>query len=248
MARRMPKAMQSELRERLAQESARLMIEHGILDFGQAKRKAAERLAVTAFGALPSNSQIEACLAERQRIFEPDEHAVRLEHLRRVTLELMSQLAGFEPRLAGAVLNGTATSTSRIELHVFAASAEAVAFALKLHGHNPTPSQQRFRFGGGRLMQIPAYRFQAGGAAVITPVFPEHGIREAPLSNVNQRPMARASRREIEALLAPELKSLPQTDLPQTDLRQTNLSQTDRALADPTPAGPGLARAARRSG
>jgi len=243
MARRMPKAMQSELRERLAQESARLMIEHGILDFGLAKRKAAERLAVTAFGALPSNSQIEACLAERQRIFEPDDHAVRLAHLRRVALELMSQLAGFEPRLAGAVLNGTATSTSRVELHVFAASAEAVAFTLKLHGHNPSPSQQRFRFGGGRQMQIPAYRFQVGGAPVMIPVFPEHGIREAPLSSVNQRPMARASRREIEALLAPELESLPQTDPQQTDP-----TQTDPTLADPTLAGSDLARAGRRSG
>jgi hypothetical protein len=199
----MPKAMQSELRERLAQESARLMIEHGILDFGLAKRKAAERLAVTAFGALPSNSQIEACLAERQRIFEPDSHADRLEHLRRVALELMRELAGFEPRLAGPVLNGTATTSSRIELHVFAASAEAVAFRLELHRYRPSTGQQRFRFGGGRQMQVPAYRFQAEGVAVVMPVFPEHGIREAPLSSVNRRPMARASRREIEALLAP---------------------------------------------
>jgi hypothetical protein len=37
---------------------------------------------------------------------------------------------------------------------------------------------------------------------VLTPVFPELGIREAPLSNVNQRPMTRASRRAIEALLS----------------------------------------------
>jgi len=203
MARRMSKGLQAELRERLAQESARLMIEHGIVDFGLAKRKAAERLAVTAFGALPSNSQIEACLAERQRIFEPDGHADRLEHMRRLALDLMRQLAGFAPRLTGPVLAGTATSSSRIELHVFAASAEAVAFALEHHGHRPAPCQQRFRYGGGRQVQIPGYRFQADGARVVTPVFPEHGIREAPLSSVNRRPMARASRREIEALLEP---------------------------------------------
>jgi hypothetical protein len=200
----MPRATLTELRERLAQESARLMIEHGIVDFGLAKRKAAERLAVTAFGALPSNSQIEACLAERQRIFEPDGHADRLEHMRRLAVDLMQQLAGFEPRLVGPVLSGTATSSSRIELHLFAASAEAVAFTLERHGHRPNSIQQRFRYGGGRQLQIPAYRFQADGTAVVTPVFPENGIREAPLSSVNQRPMVRASRREIEALLAPE--------------------------------------------
>jgi hypothetical protein len=202
MTRRMPKALQQELRERLAQESARLMIEHGIADFRLAKRKAAERLAVSAVGALPSNAQIEACLVERQRIFAPEGFTDWIAHLRRLALELMQQLESFEPRLAGPVLAGTATSTSRIELHVFAGSAEAVAFALEDHGHRLTACQQRFRFGGGRQVQVPGYRFRLDGAAVLTPVFPEKGIREAPLSSVNQRPMARASRREIEALLA----------------------------------------------
>ena len=201
MPRRPSKPLQIEMRERLAQESARLMIEHGIVDFGLAKRKAAERLAVSSFGALPSNAQIEACLAERQRIFEPANHADRIDHLRRVALELMQQLKAFEPRLTGPVLAGTATTNSRIELHVFAASAEAVAFALEGHGHRPAPCQQRYRFGGGRQQQVPGYRFQMQGAAVLTPVFPENGIREAPLSAVNQRPMTRASRREIEQLL-----------------------------------------------
>lgn len=202
MARRISRALQQELRERLAQESARLMIEHGIVDFGLAKRKAAERLAVSTIGALPSNSQIEACLAERQRIFEPEDHADRLDHLRQLALRLMQQLVLFEPRLTGPVLTGTATSASRIELHVFAASAEAVAFTLEHQGHRLTPCQQRFRFGGGRQVQVPGYRFQTEGARVVTPVFPENGIREAPLSSVNQRPMTRASRQEIADLLA----------------------------------------------
>ena len=201
----MPKAMQMELRERLAQESARLMIEHGIVDFGLAKRKAAERLAVSTLGALPSNSQIEACLAERQRIFEPDGHAARLEQLRHLALRLMHQLASFEPRLAGPVLSGTATSNSRIELHVFAPSAEAVAIELERHGHKLAPRQQRYRFGGGRQELVPGYRFQLDGTAVVIAVFPENGIREAPLSSVNQRPMPRAGRREIENLLASQL-------------------------------------------
>jgi len=179
------------------------MIEHGIVDFGLAKRKAAERLAVSSLGALPSNAQIEACLAERQRIFEPAAHADRLDQLRQLAVRLMQQLAGFEPRLTGPVLAGTATPTSRIELHLFAASAEAVAFTLEGLGHRPSPCQQRFRFGGGRQLQVPGYRFRSEGATVVTPVFPEHGIREAPLSSVNQRPMARASSRDIEALLQP---------------------------------------------
>jgi hypothetical protein len=202
MARRISRALQAELRERLAQESARLMIEHGIVDFGLAKRKAAERLAVTSLGALPSNVQIEACMAERQRIFEPLDHIERIGELRQLALRLMHELASFEPRLTGPVLAGIATPSSRIELHVFAGSAEAVAFTLEHRGYKPSSCQQRFRFGGGRQLQVPAFRFQTDGAEVMTPVFPELGIREAPLSSVNQKPMARASRREIEALIS----------------------------------------------
>lgn len=201
MARRQSKALQIELRERLAQESARLMIEHGIVDYGLAKRKAAERLSVKTLGALPSNSQIEACLAERQRIFEADGHADRLWQLRGLALDVMRQLVGFEPRLTGPVLTGTATYNSRIELHVFAANTEIVGQTLERHGHRLSSCAQRYRYGGGRIVRVPAYRFQAEGASVLTPVFSENGIREAPLSSVDRRPMARASRQEIETLL-----------------------------------------------
>ena len=201
MARRKSPALQYELRERLAQESARLMIEHGIVDYGLAKRKAAQRLSVATLGALPSNAQIEACLAERQRIFEGDGHADRLFELRRAALSVMHQLSDFEPRLAGPVLSGTATSTSRIEVHVFAPSPEAVGFALERYGYRLSHCARRYRFGGGRQTQVPAYRFRTDGATVLTPVFPENGIREAPLSSVDRRPMARAARHEIEALL-----------------------------------------------
>lgn len=201
MARRKPPALQFELRERLAQESARLMIEHGIVDYGLAKRKAAQRLSVATLGALPSNAQIEACLAERQRIFEGDGHADRVWELRRLALVVMDQLADFEPRLAGPVLSGTATNTSRIDVHVFAPSPEAVAFELERHGYRLSLCAQRYRFGGGRQAQVPAYRFRTDAATVLTPVFPEKGIREAPLSSIDRRPMARAARHEIEALL-----------------------------------------------
>lgn len=201
MPRRRSHALQFELRERLAQESARLMIEHGIVDYGLAKRKAAERLSVSTLGALPSNAQIEACVAERQRIFDGDNHADRLWELRNLALRIMRQLEHFEPRLAGPVLSGTATGSSRVEVHLFAASVEDVCLVLEDHGYRLTHCAQRYRFGGGRLAQVPACRFRTEGATVLTPVFPENGIREAPLSSIDRRPMARAPLSDIEALL-----------------------------------------------
>ena len=52
------------LREQLAQEAARLIVDHGMHDYGQAKRKAAQRFGVRESSALPSNSEIEV---ERDR-------------------------------------------------------------------------------------------------------------------------------------------------------------------------------------
>jgi hypothetical protein len=193
------------LRERLAQESARLMIEHGIADFGLAKRKAAERFAVTAAGALPTNAEIEQCLAERQRIFEPLTHPAHVDELRRAAAQVMDMLAAFEPRLAGAVLAGTATSNSPIELHVFSATPEAVADVLAQNGVTLGTCTRRLRYGGGDTVTIPGFTFALGDERVIVLVFGENGVREAPLSPVDGRPMQRASRARLARLLAGEV-------------------------------------------
>lgn len=177
------------------------MIEHGIVDFGLAKRKAAERLGVAQSGALPSNAQIESCLAERQRLFEPGAHENRVRHLRKLAVELMEALTAFEPRLAGPVLAGTATINAVIEVHLFSESIETVADTLAARGYSATHAEKRYRFGGGRTMLLPGFRVPVQDEVAVLPVFPEHGVREAPLSSVDQRPMQRASLRSVARLL-----------------------------------------------
>jgi hypothetical protein len=194
------------LRERLAQESARLMIEHGIVDFGFAKRKAAERLAVSSAGALPSNAQIEQCLAERQRIFEPATHTARLQEMRQTAARIMEMLAAFEPRLVGPVLAGTATSHAPIELHVFSDAPENVADILADNAVSFSECERRYRFSGGKTVAIPGFRFVEDLQRVVALVFKEKGLREAPLSPIDGRPMQRASRTRLARLLAPEAR------------------------------------------
>ena len=63
------------MRQAIAREAARLMIEHGHEDYGIAKRKAAERFGVTDLAVLPRNTEIEEALAEHQRLFDPQSHA-----------------------------------------------------------------------------------------------------------------------------------------------------------------------------
>jgi hypothetical protein len=201
MAARTSRSPIGGLREQLAQEAARLMIENGIEDFRTAKRKAAERFGVSAAGALPSNAQIQASLEERQRIFEPATHDQRLVQLRRLAAEIMDYLAPFQPRLVGSVLAGTATSNSPIELHVFTDSPEVVAAMLEKRGVSVRNTQRRFRFGRQTTVQVPGFSFARAGEVVEVMTFPENGAREAPLSPVDQRPMQRAGRSKVLALL-----------------------------------------------
>jgi hypothetical protein len=193
--------LSEELRQQLADEAARLMVEHGIQDFSLAKRKAAERLGVRG-GALPSNTEIQEQVVARQRIFEPDRDQ-RLAKLRSVAIHVMDVLESFRPKLVGSVLDGTATLNSAIELHVFSDSPEDVASALEGQGFRLHDSQRRYRFGRQLTEQIPGFELMAEGEEIEVMVFPERGSSHPPLSPVDGKPMRRASRSAVMALLAP---------------------------------------------
>ena len=97
-----------ERRHRLAHEAARLMAEGGVRDFHQAKLKAAARLGIHDDASLPRNREIEQALREYQRIFLGDLQAEALRQRREAAIRALEFLAGFEPRLVGPVLDGTA--------------------------------------------------------------------------------------------------------------------------------------------
>lgn len=202
--RRSPPSLPTDLRSEIAAEAARFMSEHGIEDYGLAKRKAAERLGVRmSAGFLPSNEQVHAQLLERQRIFEPEDSAARLAHLRRIAADVMGVLEAFRPRLVGPVLDGSAIVNSAIELHAFADAPEAVAAALEEHGLRLRDSQRRYRFAKGETEQVPGYDLSLEGEELRVMVFRERGAGHAPLSPVDGKPMRRASRSAVMALLAP---------------------------------------------
>ena len=193
------------LREQLAQEAARLIVDHGIHDYGQAKRKAAQRFRVRQAGALPSNAEVESSVMERQRIFAPDSHEYRLAAMRRLAADIMEFLADFQPRLVGPVLTGTVTDNAALELHLFTESPEAVLAALEAQGVSSRDCQRRYRFNGQDMTIVPGFTFSREGARVYMFIFPEKGVRQAPLSPVDRRPMQRAGRRRVLALLGGEM-------------------------------------------
>lgn len=202
MAKRYPTPRGENLRRALAQEAARIMAEHGIRDFFVAKRKAAERLGIhDGTAALPKNTEIETALAEYQRLFGRESHEESLQAQRRAALTAMQQLREFEPRLVGPVLSGTATEHSEVQLHLFADRAESVALKLIDHGVAHEVTERRVRMSPERVLAYPGLRFEVEDQAIEVTVFPMDGIRQAPVSPVDGRPMRRANAIEVEALL-----------------------------------------------
>jgi hypothetical protein len=190
------------LRRALAQEAARIMAEHGIRDFLVAKRKAAERFGVTDGAALlPKNSEIEEALVAYQRLFGGASHLEALHAQRRAALAAMRYLREFEPRLVGPVLSGTATEHSEVQLHLFAERAEAVTLKLLDEGVPHEVTERRVKLNAERIRPFPGVRFEMQDQPIEATVFPTDGIRQAPVSPVDGRPMRRASALEVEALL-----------------------------------------------
>ena len=189
------------VRRALAQEAARIMSEHGVRDFLFAKRKAAERFGVVDGAALPKNTEIEAALVEYQRLFQADTHVESLYAQRMVALEAMRLLDAFQPRLVGPVLLGTATEHDEVQLHVFSERAENVTFALLDRGVEYEVAERRIKISNDRVLAQPAVRFEMDAQPVEAIVFAVDGIRQAPVSPVDGKPLRRAARAEVEALL-----------------------------------------------
>jgi hypothetical protein len=191
-------------RRLLAQEAARIVVAQGIRDYRVAKSKAAERLGLRDRGSLPGNREIEAAVAEHLQLFGGESHARVLRTLREVALDVMEGLASFSPRLVGPVLAGTADENSAVNLHLFADAPESVAVDLESRGYTVRPYERRLRsrpHRNSRPEVYAGYAFRHSGTTVEATVFPVDGIRQAPISPVDGRPMRRADARAVRSLL-----------------------------------------------
>ncbi len=204
-----------ERRQRLAIEAARLMLEGGIRDFHQAKLKAAARLGEHDDGALPRNSEIEEALREYQRLFQADSQPQLVQTRREAAARAMSYLDRFEPRLVGAVLEGTADAHSAVCLHLFEDDADAVARFLDDSGIPYEQRTRQLRLDRERSAEFPVYLFSADNLPFDITVLPRDGLRQAPLDRVGDRPMRRASYAALQELLAQqEIAAFEARDLP----------------------------------
>ncbi|MBT8084690.1 MAG: hypothetical protein HKP32_06165 [Woeseia sp.] len=188
-------------RQVLAQEAARIICEQGIEDYRLAKIKAAERLGMSEHGALPGNPEIEQAISEHLALFGRESHSSLLQILRQSAISAMHLLTDYTPRLVGPVLNGTAGETSAVNLHVFADSPEQVAWTLDESRVLYRPFERRYKSRRNQTSRFAAFRFNHDDASIEATVFPFDGIRQAPISPIDGKPMQRADLRAVRALV-----------------------------------------------
>jgi hypothetical protein len=131
------------LRTLIAQGAARLIAEHGIPDWGLAKRKAARQLGLSERETMPSNDEIEQALRDYHTLFQAEEQAASLRAQRVDALRWMERLAEFQPALVGAVAEGWATQHSEIRLELTAEDPKAVERTLLNRGARFQPVATR---------------------------------------------------------------------------------------------------------
>ncbi|MBS1169951.1 MAG: hypothetical protein H6R01_869 [Burkholderiaceae bacterium] len=120
------------LRMEIAVAAAKLIAEEG-LSYATAKRKAARQVlgeGRVSHDVLPGNALIEEEVRIYNELFLSDSQPARLRRLRQLALEVMEELAQFDPYLTGAVLNGTAGEHSDIYLQLFADNPKEVEMFL----------------------------------------------------------------------------------------------------------------------
>ncbi|MDH3987993.1 MAG: hypothetical protein OEV34_02610 [Gammaproteobacteria bacterium] len=188
-------------RQMLAQEAARIIVEQGIQDFRLAKTKAAERLGLSGRGSLPGNSEIQDAVSEHLKLFGRESHLNLLQMMRRAALSAMEILSPFSPRLVGPVLNGTAAANSPVNLHVFSDTPELIAMKLDEQQMSYKAYERRLKSRRDQAETFAGFRFLHDESSIEATVFPVDGMRQAPISPVDGRPMKRADRSAVRMLL-----------------------------------------------
>src|SRR5215472_13295000 len=138
---RIESARNQRNRTRIAQAAARLIAEHGLVDWSMAKRKACRQLGLGEREGLPGDDEIQQALRDYNSLFRPVAHAEDLRRQRRSALLWMERLKRWNPVLVGGVAAGWATQHSDVRVELEADDAKAVELALINAGIDYSPAQ-----------------------------------------------------------------------------------------------------------
>jgi hypothetical protein len=187
-------------RERIAHLAARLMAADGIEDYALAKRKAARQAGVPDTRQLPNNDEIDAALRLYRELYQ-QEHPAQLRALRQLALEVMDELARFNPYLTGSVLRGNAGKYAAINLQLFTDNMKSVEHYL-LDCDIDFRSGETQLYAGDLPLVAPVLSFNRDGVDIHLTLLLPREQRCQLKASVEGKPIERARREAVETLLA----------------------------------------------
>lgn len=192
------------LKERMAYETARIMVEQGLTDFERARRKAAERTGIRDRRNWPSNEAVQEAVLMQRRLFLGQTSLHERQRLKHEALMAMRVFSAFSPRLVGSALTGMGDLQAGVELFLFADRPEDVLFALIEQQIPWQEAERSFRYAGGQRCAHPVFRFVAGEIPFELIVLPLRARRHPPLDPVTDRPQRGADAEEVAQRLDEE--------------------------------------------
>ncbi len=189
------------LKERMAYEVARIMVEQGLSDFDRARRKAAARTGILDRRHWPSNEAVQEAISTQRRLFRTHRHGAEQGFLWCQAIQAMRLFQAFEPRIAGSALEGLMDPALGLELFLFADQPEEVLFELMDQRIPWRDGQRLMRYPDGQANALPVFRFLAGDTAVALIVLPRRALRHPPLDPVTERPLRGIRVEELERLV-----------------------------------------------
>ncbi|WP_020395294.1 hypothetical protein [Thiolinea disciformis] len=200
---------EKNIRQLVADETARLIFDEGYRDYRLAKLKAAERLGANQAGQQPSNDEIETALQEYVRLVDPVEQRNRLRQHRQIALEALDFLNEFQPYLTGSALEGTSGPHSPVTLYLQANRAEDVMFFLE-DQNIPFQTHERKLRSGKKQEYYPLLRFFVDNVEVELMIFPDDGRdAHATLNPQTGKALKRADYRKLKELLEQPEENTP---------------------------------------
>ncbi len=177
------------------------MVEEGVQDITVAKQKAAARLHLPRGQNLPRNEEIQLAVREYQRLFKHESHPQTVARLRQTALKAMSFFKHFEPRLVGAVADGSASEFSTITLHLFTEGSEELHLFMINQRLPYELGSQRAAHGNGQAVDLPVYQMALEGENIDLIVFEKIALRQPPRDPVTHKPMQRLDIKRVEELI-----------------------------------------------
>jgi len=192
----------NDLRSHIAHLAARLMAQDGIEDYALAKRKAARQAGAADTRQLPDNDEIDAALKLYRELYQQD-HPAQLRELRQLALEIMDEFSEHNPHLTGSVLKGSAGKYASIHLQLFTDNGKNVEHYLLNQGV-PFRSDESRLYAGDMALTVPMLSFDRDGVEIRLTVLSSRDQRLQIKTSVEGRPLERARREAVAALLSDE--------------------------------------------